>query len=171
MAVRSRLPSLYVNLITAFGAAAVVYFFQGTVQRMVTLAVWMPVVAGVGGNAGTQSLAASVRRLLANAEPPSRLRSLVMREALIGAANGLAIGVVVSLVAVLLGESWRLGLVVLLALEGNLVLSSILGVAIPTMLRRAGRDPALASPVVVTALTDGFGFALLLGLASLLVPR
>lgn len=171
MAVRSRLPSLYVNLITAFGAAAVVYFFQGTVQRMVTLAVWMPVVAGVGGNAGTQSLAASVRRLLASAEPPSRLRSLVMREALIGAANGLAIGVVVSLVAVLLGESWRLGLVVLLALEGNLVLSSILGVAIPTMLRRAGRDPALASPVVVTALTDGFGFALLLGLASLIVPR
>ncbi|MGH7522709.1 MAG: magnesium transporter, partial [Gemmatimonadales bacterium] len=92
VAVRSRLPSLYVNLVTAFGAAAVVYFFQGTVQRMVTLAVWMPVVAGVGGNAGTQSLAASIRRLLARTEPSSRLRALVLREALIGAANGLAIG-------------------------------------------------------------------------------
>jgi magnesium transporter len=166
VAVRSRLPSLYANLLTAFGAAAVVYFFQDTVQRIVTLAVWMPVVAGVGGNAGTQALATSVRRLMLSPEHPAGLRGLIAREAAIGAANGVAIGVVVGAVSVLLGESWKLGLVVMLAMFGNLVLASIAGAALPALLKKLGRDPALASPVAITALTDAFGFALLLGIAS-----
>lgn len=166
VAVRSRLPSLYTNLLTAFGAAAVVYFFKGTIQRVVTLAVWMPVVAGVGGNAGTQALAASVRRLAVSPAHGAGLRRRIAQEAAIGGANGVAIGVVVAAVSVLLGESWKLGLVVMLAMVANLVLASIAGAAIPAVLSRTGRDPALASPVFITALTDAVGFALLLGLAS-----
>ena len=166
VAVRSRLPSLYTNLLAAFGAAAVVYFFKGTVQRVVTLAVWMPVVAGVGGNAGTQALAASVRRLAVNPGRDSRLRRGMLQEAAIGAANGVAIGVVVAAVSVLLGESWKLGLVVMLAMVANLILACIAGATIPSILQKIGRDPALASPVFITAITDACGFALLLGLAS-----
>lgn len=166
IAVRSRLPPLYANLFTAFAAAAVVYFFQGAILRIVALAVWMPVVAGVGGNAGTQALAASVRRLLLSPVQAAPLYRVIAREAIIGSVDGVAIGVVVAAVAVLLGESWKLGLVVMIAMIGNVALASIAGAAIPALLRRFGRDPALASPVFVTALTDAFGFALLLGLAS-----
>lgn len=166
IAVRSRLPSLYTNLLAAFGAAAVVYFFQGTVQRVVTLAVWMPVVAGVGGNAGTQALATSVRRLAVSPEHRAGLGRRIAQEAAIGGANGVAIGMVVGAVAVLLGESWKLGLVVAIAMVGNLVLASGLGATIPVILKKVGRDPALASPVFVTAMMDACGFVLLLGLAS-----
>ena len=165
-AVRSRLPWLYTNLLPAFGAAAVVYFFKGSVLRIVTLAVWMPVVAGVGGNAGTQALATSVRRLILHPERSARLWGLIAREAATGAVNGIGIGAVVGGVAVLLGETWKLGLVVSVAMAANVALAAIVGAALPVVLRRLGRDPALASPVVVTALTDATGFALLLGLAS-----
>ncbi len=168
-AIRSRLPSLYTNLLGAFAAAAVVYFFRGSVVRVVSLAVWMPVVAGVGGNAGTQALAASVRRLVLTDVRSRRLRGLVAREAAVGAGNGFAIGVVVAAVSVLLGESWRFGLVVLIAMVGNLVLAGVVGAIMPVLLRRAGRDPALASPVFVTALMDACGFALLLGMGSVLL--
>ena len=165
-AIRSRLPWLYTNLLPAFGAAAVVYFFKGSVLRIVTLAVWMPVVAGVGGNAGTQALATSVRRLILHPERSARLWGLIAREAATGAVNGIGIGAVVGGVAVLLGETWKLGLVVSVAMAANVALAAIVGAALPVVLRRLGRDPALASPVVVTALTDATGFALLLGLAS-----
>ena len=165
-AVRSRLPWLYTNLLPAFGAAAVVYFFKGSVLRIVTLAVWMPVVAGVGGNAGTQALATSVRRLILHPERSARLWGLIAREAATGAVNGIGIGAVVGGVAVLLGETWKLGLVVSVAMAANVALAAIVGAALPVVLRRLGRGPALASPVVVTALTDATGFALLLGLAS-----
>ena len=169
VAVRSRLPSLYTNLLGAFGAAAAVYFFQGTLQRVVTLAVWMPVVAGVGGNAGTQALAASVRRLAVSPGQRAGLGRRVAQEAAIGGANGLAIGMVVGAVSVLLGESWKLGLVVAIAMVANLVVASIVGVTIPMILRKVGRDPALASPAFVTAMMDACGFVLLLGLASALL--
>ncbi len=170
LAVRSRLPSLYANLVPAFGAAAVVFFFRGTLLRTVTVAVWLPVVAGVGGNAGTQALATAIRRLMQHPERPEHLRRSLAREAAIGMANGVAMGTVVALVAVLVGESWKLGAIVLLATMANLILAGVLGTAMPTVLKRLGRDPALASPVVVTALMDCCGFGLLLGLASQLLP-
>jgi magnesium transporter len=167
--VRTRLPSLYTNLLAAFGAATVVYLFRGSVLRIVTLAVWMPVVAGVGGNAATQALATSVRRLVIGDIRGVGLRRIVAREALTGAANGLAIGIVIAMLAVLLGESWKLGLVVMLAMVINLLLAGAVGAAIPVLLKRTGRDPALASPLLVTSITDAIGFALLLGLASALL--
>jgi magnesium transporter len=166
VAVRSRLPWLYVNLATAFLAGAVVYFFQGIVQRTVTLAVWMPVIAGMGGNAGTQALAVTVRRLALGLIPSHQFVKVVGKEVLVGMINGLAIGVVVGIVAALIGEGSRLGLVVFLAMSGNLLVAGFAGAFIPIVLERLGVDPAIASSIFVTTFTDVCGFLLLLGLAG-----
>ena len=169
IAVRSRLPWLYVNLLTAFLAAAVVYFFKGSIERVATLAVWMPIIAGMGGNAGTQALAVTVRRLSLGQVPVSRLREVIRKEILVGLFNGIAIGVVISLVAVLLGEPWRLGLVVFLAMGLNLFVAGFAGSFVPVLLERMGVDPAVASSIFVTTLTDVCGFGLLLGLGTVLL--
>jgi len=126
-AVRSRLPWLYVNLLTAFLAGGVVYIFQSTVQRTVALAVWMPIIAGMGGNAGTQALAVTVRRLALGQMPSHLFARVVGKEVLVGMVNGLAIGGVVGLVALLMGEQSRLGAVVFLAMTGNLLVAGFAG--------------------------------------------
>lgn len=168
-AVRSRLPWLYVNLLTAFLAAAVVYFFKGSIERLAVLAVWMPIIAGMGGNAGTQALAVTVRRLSLGHGPTTRLREIINKELIVGVVNGAAIGVVIALVAVLLGEQWRLGLVVFLAMSLNLFVAGFAGSFVPVALERLGADPAVASSVFVTTLTDVCGFGLLLGLATMVL--
>jgi magnesium transporter len=167
--VRSRLPWLYVNLLTAFGAGGVVYLFQATVQRTVMLAVWMPIIAGMGGNAGTQALAVTVRRLALGQIPQHRFVRVVGKEVLVGVTNGLAIGIVVGGVAALLGEQPFLGLVVFLAMAVNLLIAGFAGAFIPIVLERLGIDPAIASSIFVTTFTDTFGFLLLLGLAGWLL--
>jgi magnesium transporter len=169
VAVRSRLPWLGVNLLTAFLAGGVVYFFQDTVRRTVALAVWMPVIAGMGGNAGTQALAVTVRRLALGLIPTHLFVRVVGKEVLVGVANGLAIGLVVGLVAGLLGEGTRLGLVVFLAMTGNLLVAGFAGAFIPVVLERLGVDPAIASSIFVTTFTDVCGFLLLLGLGGWLL--
>jgi magnesium transporter len=168
-AVRSRLPWLYVNLLTAFLAGGVVYLFQDTVRRAVVLAVWMPVIAGMGGNAGTQALAVTVRRLALGLIPRHLFVRVVGKEILVGVANGLAIGIVVGVVAGLLGEGIRLGLVVFLAMTGNLLVAGFAGAFIPVVLERLRVDPAIASSIFVTTFTDVCGFLLLLGLAGWLL--
>lgn len=165
-AVRSRLPWLYVNLFTAFLAASVVYYFQSSIARLTALAVWMPIIAGMGGNAGTQALAVSVRRLSLGTGGGTRFRVIVTKEMLVGVINGAAIGLVIAVLAVLLGGPWRLGLVVFLAMTGNLFVAGFAGSFIPVMLERAGVDPAIASSIFVTTFTDVCGFTLLLGLAT-----
>jgi magnesium transporter len=167
--VRSRLPWLYVNLLTAFLAGGVVYYFQDTLQRTVLLAVWMPIIAGMGGNAGTQALAVTVRRLALGLIPEHRLLGVVGKEVLVGVTNGLAVGVVVGLVASLVGEQTMLGLVVFLAMTVNLLVAGFAGAFIPIVLERLGVDPAIASSIFVTTFTDTFGFLLLLGLAGWLL--
>jgi len=169
VAVRSRLPWLGVNLATAFLAGGVVYLFQDTVQRTVTLAVWMPVIAGMGGNAGTQALAVTVRRLALGLIPGNLFARVVGKEILVGVINGLVIGVVVGLVATLIGQGGRLGLVVFLAMTGNLLVAGFAGAFIPILLERLGVDPAIASSIFVTTFTDVCGFLLLLGLAGALL--
>jgi magnesium transporter len=166
VAVKSRLPWLYVNLLTAFMAGGVVYFFQGTVQRAVALAVWMPIIAGMGGNAGTQALAVTVRRLALGLMEPRLFTRVVGKEILVGLINGLANGLVVAAIAVLLGEGARLGAVVFLAMTGNLLVAGFAGAFIPVLLERRGVDPAVASSIFVTTFTDVCGFLLLLGLAG-----
>ncbi|UCC74834.1 MAG: magnesium transporter [Gemmatimonadota bacterium] len=170
-AVRNRLPWLALALVTTSVAAAVVWLFRETVERAVILAAIMPVIAAVGGNAGTQALAVTVRRL---ALSPERARAwgVVFKELAVGLANGAAVGLLAGIAGVLLGASLYLGLVVLLAMWGNLVVAGFAGAFVPTLLEKLGVDPAVASSVFFTALTDIFGFFLLLGLASwILLPR
>jgi magnesium transporter len=165
-AVRSRLPWLYVNLLTAFIAGLVVYLFQNTIARLVAIAVWMPIIAGMGGNAGTQALAVTVRRLALGMIPAARAWRVIGKEALVGTINGLGIGVVVAGAAMLVHEGPALGFVVLGAMWGNLVVAGFAGAFIPLLLERLGVDPAVASSIFVTTFTDVCGFLLLLGLAS-----
>ena len=168
-AVRSRLPWLYVNLLTAFLAGGVVYLFQSTVQRTVALAIWMPIIAGMGGNAGTQALAVTVRRLALGLIPSQMFARVVGKEVLVGAVNGLAIGCVVGVVAAVVGDQARLGVVVFLAMTGNLLVAGFAGGCIPVILERFKIDPAIASSIFVTTFTDVCGFLLLLGLAGWLL--
>jgi magnesium transporter len=168
-AVRSRLPWLFVNTLTAFIAAAVVYAFQDVIAGLVLLAVYMPIVAGQGGNAGTQALAVTVRRLALGQIIPGRGAEVVLKEVLVGAMNGLAVGTVVGGVAAVLDGTPMLGLVVASAMWGNLLIAGLVGSFVPLVLRRLGADPAVASSVFVTPVTDACGFLLLLGLASWLL--
>jgi magnesium transporter len=168
-AVRSRLPWLSINLGTAFLAGGVVYSFQHTIQQTLALAVWMPIIAGMGGNAGTQALAVTVRRLALGQLPVRVFTQVVVKEILVGVINGLAIGTVVGLVATLMGEGYWLGLVVFLAMVGNLMVAGFAGAFIPILLERFGVDPAVASSIFVTTFTDVCGFLLLLGLAGWLL--
>ncbi len=168
-AVRSRLPWLSINLLTAFLAGGVVYFFQETIQRTLALAIWMPIIAGMGGNAGTQALAVTVRRLALGLIPVNVFTRVVGKEILVGMTNGIVMGLAVGTVAALMGEGPRLGLVVFLAMAGNLMVAGFAGAFIPLILERLGIDPAVASSIFVTTFTDVCGFLLLLGLAGALL--
>jgi magnesium transporter len=147
----------------------VVYHFRGTLDRTLALAIWMPVIAGMGGNAGTQALAVTVRRLALGLIPSQHFLRVVAKELLVGMTNGLVIGAVVGGAAALFGEATMLGLVVFLAMAGNLLVAGFAGAFIPIVLERYGADPAVASSIFVTAFTDVCGFVLLLGLAGWLL--
>jgi magnesium transporter len=165
-AVRSRLPWLYVNLFTAFMAAAVVGIFQNTIARITVLALWMPVIAGMGGNAGTQALAVTVRRLALGLVPKGQGLEVVGKELLVGLINGLGNGLVVLFVAAIFGEGLRFGLIVFFAMAGNLMVAGFAGAFVPILLEKFKIDPAIASSIFVTTFTDMCGFFLLLGLAT-----
>ncbi|MFQ5679358.1 MAG: magnesium transporter [Gemmatimonadota bacterium] len=168
-AVRGRLPWLVVNLFTAVVAASVVYVFQRTIQEMVILAAVMPIIAGMGGNAGTQALAVTVRRIALSRETVAERWKVLGKELLVGVLNGLVIGSIVAVTSFLLVGEPLFGLVVMLAMWGNLVVASFAGAFIPIFLERLGVDPAVASSIFVTTLTDLCGFFLLLGLATALL--
>lgn len=169
--VRSRIPWLFVNLLTAATASAVVYLFSETIENVVILAAIMPIVAGLGGNAGTQALAVTVRSLALEGEHRSRgeLVTLVGRELAVGFVNGAAIGGVVAALATFVGGDPTLGLVVLLAMWGNIIVAGFLGSFVPSVLSRLGVDPAVGSSMFVTPFTDLFGFLFLLGLGTSLL--
>jgi len=168
-AVRSRLPWLILNLATAFVAGAVVLSRQDVISRIVLLAAYMPIVAGMGGNAGTQALAVTVRGLAVGVIPRDQAFGVIAKEMTAGLINGLAIGVIVCVVALALGHGAKLGLVVFMAMSVNLFVAGFAGAFIPILLGRVGVDPAIASSIFVTTFTDVCGFSLLLGLASALL--
>ncbi len=168
-AVRARLPWLAVNLVTAMVAASVVYWFQSTIEQVVILASIMPIIAGMGGNAGTQALAVTVRRIALSDGPLERKSDAVLKELLVGLVNGAVIGLCIAALALALGETPRLGLVVLLAMWANIVVAGFAGAFVPTVLDRLGADPAVASSVFVTTFTDLCGFFLLLSLGTALL--
>ncbi len=170
-AVRARLPWLHVNLATAFLAAAVVGAFESLIARLTILAVFLPIVAGQGGNAGAQSLAVVTRGLALREVRASDGRRLIAKEALLGAVNGLAIGVVTALAAWLWHGNAFLGLVIGLAMLVNLVVAGTCGAAIPLGLKALGRDPAQGSSVILTTFTDVIGFLAFLGFALLFEPH
>ncbi len=165
--VGKRLPWLYVNLVTAILAAGIVGLFTKTISAAVTVAVFMPVVANMGGNAGTQTLAVTVRGLALGELTYHNTWSFVLKEALVGLMKGLAVGVVTAGVAYLWGGSVALGLITGLSLVINILIGSLMGVMVPVTLRRMKLDPALASGVFLTTVTDAVGFFSLLGLATL----
>lgn len=168
-AVRSRLPWLCVNLLTASVSGWVASQFSDEVDRLLTLIFWMPIVAGMGGNGGTQALAVTVRRVALGLIPQGRAHAVVGKELLAGLVNGLAVGLIATVLALLLGHGAKLGLVVFLALAGNLFVAGTMGALIPLVLNRVGVDPAVASSIFVTAFTDVCGFLLLFGLTSALL--
>ncbi len=169
-AVRTRLPWLALNLVTATAAALVVYYFSDTVRNVVVLAVFMPVIAGMGGNAGSQALAVTVRRLALRDDVGADPRTVVGKEVLVGLVNGALLGGVVAGASLLVpGADPRLGLVVLVSMWGTMLMAGFGGAFIPMLLHRMGFDPAVASSVFLHTTTDFLGFVLLLGLATALL--
>ncbi len=165
-----RLPWLGVNLATAFLAASVVSMFEDTISRVVILAAFMPVVAGMGGNAATQTLAVVVRGLAIGELTWSNARAVLQKEALVGLGNGVVLGGVAMLGAWLLKGNVVLGGVLALAMIINMFIAATAGTLIPLGLRALKVDPALASSVFITTLTDVFGFLSFLGLATIFLP-
>ena len=173
--VRSRLPWLYVNLLTAFMAAAVVGLFEGIIAKMAALAVLLPVVAGQGGNTGSQSLAVVMRGLALREIIPGTKRRVISKEALAGLINGVAVAVVTALAvfgwrmvkAESLQSSLGLALVIGLSMTVNMVAAAFSGAGIPLILRALGRDPAQSAAIFLTTVTDIVGFASFLGCAVL----
>jgi len=164
---RTRFPWLAVNLVTAFVAASVVRAFEGTIQKWTALAVFMPIVAGMGGNAGTQTLTVFVRALaLGEIDWRTGIRP-VWKELLVGLANGAAIGVICGLTVGLWTGQWILAGILFAAMCVNLVIAGVAGGLVPLLLERFGFDPAVASSIFVTTCTDVGGFFSFLGLATL----
>jgi magnesium transporter len=162
---KKRLPWLHVNLATAFLAAAVVALFEDVIARITVLAVFLPVVAGQGGNAGAQSLAVVMRGLVMREIPKEGFRQLVLKESLLGTISGAVTGVVTAAVAwVWHGNPW-LGLVIGLAMIVNLFAAGLSGAAIPILMKRVGLDPAQCSSIILTTVTDVIGFFAFLGFA------
>jgi magnesium transporter len=162
---RKRLPWLHVNLATAFLAASVVGLFQDIIARITVLAVFLPVVAGQGGNAGAQSLAVVMRGLVMREIPRGKAMTLILKESSIGALNGLIIGIVTALVAWLWHGNPFLGIVIGLAMIVNLLAAGFSGAAIPITMKALGFDPAQSSNIVLTTVTDVVGFFSFLGFA------
>ena len=164
--VRTRLPWLTVNLATTFLAAATIALFESTLTQVVVLAAFLPVVAGQGGIGGTQTLTLIVRAIALGELVGVSAKRLLAREAFLGLLHGIWLGVLVALVAVIWKQNIGLGLILGFSMLGNMLIAGSVGAAVPLFLRRMGLDPAVASAVVVTTVTDVFGFLLFLGIAS-----
>ena len=172
---KMRHPWLQLNLLTAFLAAAVVGFFQDTLDRLVILALFLPVLAGQSGNTGCQALAVTLRGMTLGELKPGSERRLVFKEAGLGLLNGVGVGVMAALGMYITatgqhqGQALLLGFVVLLAMVGSCIASGISGAMVPLTLKRLGFDPATASSIFLTTATDVVSMGMLLGLATLLV--
>ncbi|OGW79789.1 MAG: magnesium transporter [Omnitrophica bacterium GWA2_52_8] len=164
---RTRLPWLHVNLVTAFMAAGVISLFEDIISKVTVLAVFMPVVAGQGGNAGAQSLAVVLRGLVMREIPAQKAVKFVTKEMMIGVINGVVIGLVTGAVAWLWQGNPYLGLVIGLGMLVNLIFAGISGAAIPLMMKSIGQDPAQCSNIILTTVTDIVGFFAFLGFAVL----
>jgi len=165
--VRSRAPWLVVNLIAAVLVSLVIGLFNATIEQMVALAVLMPIVASMGGNAGTQTMTVTVRALAMRELDGRRLRRLISREMIVGAMNGVLFAILIGLVTAVRFGNVELGVVIALAMVINLIVAGTAGILIPLALDKLKADPAIASAVFVTTITDVVGFFAFLSLAGL----
>ena len=169
-AVKSRLPWLIVNLITALLASVVIAKFDGTIQQIVALSAVMTIISGMGGNAGTQALTMVVRALSLDEIDKENARQILLKEIAAGLVNGLVIGLMVAVIALFYDFNPWFGLIAGIAMILNMVCAALAGFLIPIILEKLGIDPAIASSVFVTTVTDCLGFFFFLGLATLAMP-
>ena len=163
---RSRTPWLVVNLFTAFLSASVIGLFDGTIQQMVALAVLMPIVASMGGNAGTQTMTVTVRALATRDMDIYNAGRIIRREASVGLINGVIFAIMIGVIAGLWFANVNIGGIIAAAMVINMLAAALGGILIPLLLHRFGADPAIASAVFVTTVTDVVGFSSFLGLAT-----
>jgi magnesium transporter len=167
--VKLRLPWLVINLLTAFLAALTVKAFEGTIAKVVALSSTMSMVTGMGGNAGTQTVSIIIRNIaMGNIELKDALPQL-KKEVLLGLVNGLVIGIITGIVVGMIYQSVYLGIIILLAMVGNLIVSGIFGLLVPLVLQKLKVDPALSSSIFLTTATDVLGFFIFLSLANLFI--
>ena len=164
---KKRLFWLHINLVTAFMAAAVVALFESVIAKITILAVFLPVIAGQGGNAGAQSLAVVMRGIVMREIPRDKVRRLILKEGVLGAINGLIIGTVTAVVAWIWNGNPFLGLVIGLGMFFNLIFAGLSGALIPLIMKKIGIDPAQSSNIILTTVTDILGFFTFLGFALL----
>lgn len=168
-AVRSRLPWLVLNLGTAAVASSVIGAFQGAIAQVIALAILMPIVSSLGGNAGTQTLAVAVRALSSRELNAANSARIILREVMAGLLNGSVLAVLMAVAVLALFQDPRLAVTVGLAIVANFFVAALAGILAPIILDRLGRDPAVSSSVLVTFATDFMGFLALLGIASLIL--
>jgi magnesium transporter len=164
---RNRWAWLAINLVTAFVASRVIGVFEGSIEKLVALAALMPIVAGIGGNSGNQTITMIVRAVALGQVALANAKQLIRKEITVSLVNGVIWGGVMGLVATLLYKDLKLGLVMVCAMTLNLMLAAMMGVLIPMTMLKLGRDPAVGSSVLITAVTDSGGFFIFLGLATL----
>jgi magnesium transporter len=167
--IKRRLPWLFVNLITAIIASATVSLFEGTIQKVVTLAAFMPIVAGMGGNTGTQTLTIIVRGIALGELTFENAKKVLLKEFGAGIAMGMSIGITVAAIGYFWEKNIVFGLVIGFAMILNMTAATLAGFTVPVVLKKLKIDPALASAVFVTTVTDVCGFFFFLGLATLFI--
>ena len=165
--VQNRWAWLAINLITALVASRVIGLFEGSIQKIVALAALMPIVAGIGGNSGNQTTTMIVRGLALGQIAAHNMQSLIKKELGVALINGVFWGGMLGVIAFALYGNYKLGLVMMAAMTLNLLLAAIMGVTIPLIMTKLGRDPAVGSSVLITAVTDSGGFFIFLGLATI----
>ena len=160
---------LILNLVTAFFAGSVVLVFQGTIEQLAILAVYIPIVAGMGGNAASQAFAVMVRGITMGSVSLETGWPVIWKEIQAGVLNGLVIGGIVALISVIINGSWLLGVVVSLAMIVVHIVAGLFGAFVPLLLKRLGKDPASTSMIFISTATDVFGILALLGIGSLIL--
>lgn len=165
-----RLPWLLVNLATAFLASMVVKGFQSTIEKVVALSASMTIISGMGGNAATQTQSILVRQLSQGEISTRKFIRAFMKEILLGIVDGAACGVVAGIVLGVIYHNVWLGIIVVFAMIGNMVVAGVFGCLVPVVLKKLGADPAVSSSIFITTATDCLGFFIFLGLATLVLP-
>lgn len=169
--IKMRLPWLLVNLITAFLASLTVKAFENTIAKVVALSAIMSIVTGMGGNAGTQTVSIIIRNLAIGKVKFKEVGHLLLKEILLGLINGAVIGLVTGIIVTIIYHNIYLGLIIFLAMIGNLMISGFFGLVIPIVLEKLKIDPALSSSIFLTTATDVLGFFLFLSLASIFLTK